>query len=63
MPSDALGAQPPPSVVIVVPLEGAPRVICDYLDDGAERRMLDWLEQRPELLALIRDALELAEAA
>jgi hypothetical protein len=56
-------ARPAPRVVIVVPFEGEPSVLADYMNDADESRMLDWLRSRPELLELIRDALELTEAA
>ena len=55
-----MSGQPVPAVVIRFPLEGGPQVRCDYLTDGAEARMLDWLEQRPELLRLIQAAIQLA---
>jgi hypothetical protein len=63
MPSD-VGAQPPPAILIRIEFEASsPRVLCDYMNDGAERRMLDWLSGRPDLLGLIQNALELEEAA
>lgn len=46
-------------MVITLELEAAPRVRCSYLTDGGEARMLLWLEGRPELLELIRRAIEL----
>ena len=56
--------RPVPAVVIRIPFEAdGPRVLCDYVCEADERRMVDWLEQRPDLLRLIRDALELEEAA
>jgi hypothetical protein len=61
-----VGAQPRPAPAIVIRVgfeSDGPRVLGDYVCEADERRMLDWLEQRPELLALIRDALALAEAA
>jgi hypothetical protein len=64
MPGD-VGAQPrpAPAVVIRIPFEGSPRVLGDYVCEADELRMLDWLQSRPQVLALIRDALELQEAA
>jgi hypothetical protein len=50
-------------VVIRLPFEGSPQVLCDFMDDGAESRMVDWLQSRPDLLELIQTALVLAGAA
>jgi hypothetical protein len=50
-----------PAVLIRLPLEGRPQVRCDYGTDGDERRMQDWLGSRPDLLALVARALDLAE--
>jgi hypothetical protein len=49
-----------PAVVVTFKLEASPRVHCDFANSSAEARMLVWLESRPELLALIQRALELA---
>jgi hypothetical protein len=52
----------PPAVVIRVEFERVePVVFADYLDEGDELRMRDWLGRRPELSDLIRRALELAD--
>jgi hypothetical protein len=49
-----------PSVHIVLELEATPRVYCDYLHDGEEDRMRDWLAGHDDYLELIDRALELA---
>jgi hypothetical protein len=54
---------PPPAVIIRIPFERGPQVLCDYLDEDAQARMLDWLIAHPELLRLIQEAIELREAA
>jgi hypothetical protein len=48
-----------PSVAIVFGLEESPKVRMDYVDEGDELRMLDWLEAHPEYLRLISLAMEL----
>jgi hypothetical protein len=50
-----------PSVHIVLELEAAPRVYCDYLHDGEDARMVDWLAGHDEYRELIDRALEVAE--
>lgn len=47
-------------LLIVLSVEDAPRVVVDCLSDGEEGRLLDWLEQRPGYLELVRCAQELA---
>jgi hypothetical protein len=49
----------PPAVSVVFGLEASPRVRVDYVDEGDEIRMLDWLEAHPEYLRLISLAMEL----
>jgi hypothetical protein len=51
----------PPAVTILLPLEGAPRLWVDALNDSEERRLWDWVGSRDDLLALVARALELAE--
>jgi hypothetical protein len=54
----------PPAVLIVLPIEGAPRVIADCMTEGEEQRLTLWLtEARPEYGDLAARALELAEEA
>jgi hypothetical protein len=53
-----MSGQPPPSVKITIPLEGGPMVIASYRPED-EERMLFWLRARPELLRLVREAIEL----
>jgi hypothetical protein len=48
-----------PAVSVVFGLEASPRVRLDYVDEGDEIRMLDWLEAHPEYLRLISLAMEL----
>jgi hypothetical protein len=49
-----------PAVVIRLELETTPRVIADYLSEGEERRMVDWLRAHPEQEDLVTRALEIA---
>jgi hypothetical protein len=49
----------PPAVSVVFGLEASPRVRVDYVDEGDEIRMLDWLEAHPVYLRLISLAMEL----
>ncbi len=53
----------PPAVVIRLPLEGAPVVYVDTLDEAEAVRLDDWLETRPEYADLVEDGLRLAEEA
>jgi hypothetical protein len=46
-----------PSLHVVVPLEGSPRLYLDVLNEGEEDRLRDWLTAAPEA----RELLELAE--
>lgn len=42
-----------PSLHVVVPLEGSPRLYLDVLNEGEEQRLLDWLMAAPEARELI----------
>jgi hypothetical protein len=55
--------RPEPAVLIRLPFEGRPQIRADFLHDGDERRMLSWLENKPELRDLIFRAYEIREAA
>ena len=51
---------PPPSVSILLEFEHrAPRSSFTFVNDAGEARMRDWLLAHPQLLALIRRAVEL----
>jgi hypothetical protein len=50
----------PPGLTILLPLEGAPRVWIDVLNDSEERRLWEWIDSRPDLVELVEAALELA---
>lgn len=53
-----------PALIIFLPLEAAPRVVVDSLNDGEEKRLTDWLcEARPEYGELAARAMALAEEA
>ncbi|MFN2467039.1 MAG: hypothetical protein ABR521_02745 [Gaiellaceae bacterium] len=52
-----------PALVIVLAFEAAPRVVADCLSDSEGQRLVDWIESRPELLELVKRALELQEEA
>jgi hypothetical protein len=49
----------PPAFLIVVELEGRPRVIADCVDDQEQRRLAYWLSTQQELLDLVVQAIEL----
>jgi hypothetical protein len=49
-----------PSLHIVLELEAAPRVYCDWLRESDELRMADWLDAHPDHRELIDRALEIA---
>ena len=53
----------PPAVVIRLPLEGAPVVYADALNEAEAVRLDDWLETRSEYAELVEDAMRLAEEA
>jgi hypothetical protein len=53
----------PPAVVIRLPLEGAPVVYIDTLNEAEAIRLDDWLETRPEYAELVEDAVRLIEEA
>jgi hypothetical protein len=47
--------------MIVLPLEGAPRLWVDAMTDAEEARLWDWVGSRDDLFALVARTLELAE--
>jgi hypothetical protein len=49
----------PPTLVIEVPLEGAPRIRLDVLDECEEARLRDWLRSSLVLARVAHDAIEL----
>jgi hypothetical protein len=49
-----------PAIVIRLELEAAPRIVCDYLLEEEEVRMLDWLRAHPAQEDLVTRALEIA---
>lgn len=53
----------PPSLLIVLPMEGRPRVLTDALTEGEEDRLLAWIERHTAYRELVDDALDLQEAA
>jgi hypothetical protein len=51
-----------PSLVILLELEAAPRLLCNYVNESEERRLANWLaEAHAELLGLVVRALELRD--
>ena len=52
-----------PAVVVRFPLEGAPRVYVDALNDEEAARLGDWLAARVEYADLVDRALALEEEA
>ena len=52
-----------PALIVVLPLEGRPKVIACWGSDAEERRLADWLDSQPALGELVERALELAEQA
>jgi hypothetical protein len=53
-----------PALIIRVPFEGAPVVYVDAVDEGEERRLVDWLAvARPDYGEFAARAMELAEKA
>jgi hypothetical protein len=50
-----------PSLVILLELEAAPQLLCNYVDEGEERRLRQWLDAHPDLLELAVRALELRD--
>jgi hypothetical protein len=55
-----------PAVDIRLELEAAPKVMVDCLNDAGHDRLIDWIDNQPELLDLLARACELrygAEAA
>ena len=47
--------------MILLPLEGVPRVCLDALNEAEEWRVVDWISTHPGLLELVERAYELAE--
>jgi len=46
-----------PTLTIVLPLEGRPRVHEEAMHEGDSRRLEDWIKSQPALLQLVKDAL------
>jgi hypothetical protein len=53
----------PPALIIRLELEAAPKVMQSCMTEGEEDRLVAWLGTHPELLGLVRAALELAAEA
>ncbi len=53
----------PPTLTILLPLEGAPRLWVDSMTEEETRRLWDWINAQDELAELVARALELAEEA
>jgi hypothetical protein len=51
----------PPSLTIVVELEGRPELYIDALHFEDEQRLRSWLERSPGIAALLDEALALRE--
>jgi hypothetical protein len=51
-----------PAVVIRVPLEGPPEILHQFATEGEFVRLLDWLDDHPELFALVDHAARLRAA-
>jgi hypothetical protein len=49
-----------PSLILVVPLEGRPRVVVDALCEAEELRLNDWVRANEDIAALVAHALEVA---
>ena len=47
-----------PSVVIRLPLEGAPSVYAEAANEAERLRLADWIEAHPELLEIVVRAVE-----
>jgi hypothetical protein len=52
-----------PAVIVRLELEAAPQVICDFLHEGDQSRMYDWLDAHPELRDMVCRAFQLRNAA
>jgi hypothetical protein len=52
----------PPSLVIVLALEAAPRIYSDTLNDAEANRLCDWIGSHPDLAGLLDRAIEVREA-
>lgn len=52
-----------PGVTILLPLEAAPVVVVDALDEREEQRIRDWIDASPGRASLVRQALALREEA
>jgi hypothetical protein len=61
MPLDAAGGNPP-TLTIVLPLEGPPRIFVDALHEGDDVRLRDWIGHHPELADLLDDALAIRDS-
>lgn len=51
---------PAPQLLIVLPLEAAPYVVCDWDTDEDCRRLEDWIGAHPELRDIVDQAREFA---
>jgi hypothetical protein len=58
MPFDAAGGNPP-TLTIVLPLEGPPVVYSDALHESDAVRLRDWFDHHPELADLVDDAIQI----
>jgi hypothetical protein len=52
-----------PAVLIFLPLEAAPKVLINCLNEGEEDRLADWIAAHDGIAELIARAIELAEEA
>lgn len=48
-----------PRLIVEFPIEGAPRVLIDAVNESEQERLLDWIKSSNELLWLVADAIEL----
>jgi hypothetical protein len=53
----------PPSLTILLPFEGAPRIWVDALTDAEAAHLWHWIDSRSDLVELVARALEIAEEA
>jgi len=50
-----------PALIVVLPLEGKPRVLVDAQNNAEEARLRDWIHAHDDVVALIASALDIAE--
>jgi hypothetical protein len=62
MPTPLVGGKHPPTLTIVLPLEGPPVVYSDCLHESDAVRLADWINHHEELGDLLDDALLIREA-